>query len=251
MYISGIKDVMQINSIEKSPSNLEFFVPYVSRFNPLNYNLIAWWDFNSTSNVISDANGISQCNDRSTRGFHMVQGTNTNKPAYVEVNGIWVARFDGTDDWMQCSFGTKFAQPITVFAIWKITGATGDVQFCWDAINLAGRNILYWNPVANQININAGSSIVYDKTVPFNYITNSAIFNGASSVLYENGVSQVTGSVGTNAMDGVMLSKRFSAASGYLKGDIAEVIIVQGLLSATDRSLFEAYLYAKTLQLIG
>jgi len=251
MYLNGIRDVFHQNSIEKSPSALEFFVPQQTIFSPLNYPLIGWWNFGDNNSVTYDANGISKVNDLSGNNFHLQQTTDANKPAYMEVNGVHVARFDGTNDWMDVAFGTTFNQPNTIFIIWKISGSTGNNQFSLDGIADGVRHIVSWG-IGNTINIYAGTNVSYSKTIPFDYQLNTAIYNGASSQNYENGVSKVTGNANTNPLTGLTIGDgRGVKPIVPLKGDIAEIIAVNELLTDTDRGLFERYLYAKVLRLIG
>lgn len=62
--------------------------------------LVGWWDASDTSTITSSAGAVSQWDDKSGRGNHLVQATAANQPATGSAtqNGLNIIRFDGTND---------------------------------------------------------------------------------------------------------------------------------------------------------
>ena len=72
----------------------------------------------------------------------------------------------------------------------------------------------------------------------------TVIFNGASSSLDVDSANVLSGNAGANDLGGVTLGATYAAASG-LNGAIAEVIVVDGTLTAGEISDTETYLANK------
>jgi len=231
-------------SIDKMSSYLrEYPTGY---FTPTDYDLIAWYKMEPTS-ITYDANGISKVNDLSGNDYHLLQAVDANKPAFLSVNSIGTSVYDGANTFMNVDFGVTHAQPFTIFLLFKTIVNVN--QFVYDSFSSIDRNFMYmWSD--DKIHYSAGVELTYSKVKPFNYIVSCVIPNGVNSTVYENGVSKITGNLGARSISGITLGASY-IPSAFFNGSIAEMFIIDGVLSTADRQLFESYLNDKRVQLIG
>ena len=201
-------------------------------FSPGKLSGLALW-VRTDAGVGMDAAGrVSEWRDQSGRGNHLLQTTLASQPVYAhgQVNGLPVLRFDGTNDTLQ--FTTRFNGTIrAVFAVLKQAGEQSWRQFLGDATAddfYPGATQLWWA------------------------WTSPSILNGQT---WLNGVAvdgQMTNrpqamsvlSVLTTA--GVTADRLFSGKSNYpWLGDIAELVVYDQPLTASQRTSVEHYLALK------
>lgn len=100
----------------------------VAAFSPSDVaGLVAWWDASALTGL-SDGDPISSFTDLSGGGFHATAALSSHRPTYKTgiQNGLPVARFDGSDDFMTASLPTVATDNITQFTLAKYTsGASG------------------------------------------------------------------------------------------------------------------------------
>jgi len=199
----------------------------------------AWYDANSC--LIDESGYVSQINDLVGIN-HAVQSVQANKPLQVsgELNGYSILRFSG-NQWLKKQFPVILLQAISVFVVWKKSAASPLVQAAYD--NYSSR-FFYNIHRHGQIEIYAGAILSYSKATPFNYLLNSNVYNGTSSEIFENGVSQVSGNAGTSTMNGITIGALYDNGS-QLNGDIAEIIIFNEDLEESERQTVEGYLINK------
>ena len=203
-------------------------------------NLRAWYK----SDVgITIATGVSQWNDQSGNGNHLVQATGGAQPVVTAaaINGLPAITFDGVDDRMAVAFA--LVQPITVFAVvrqdtWVSTrylwdGATSDTMRCFQQTATPG------------ISIAAGSTIGPNNNLAvatFGLIT--AVYDGASGALQINSTAETAGAIGAGNGGGITLGAR---ANGTVPGNIAfaEVIVMAANATAGERASMRAYSQAR------
>ena len=80
------------------------------------------------------------------------------------------------------------------------------------------------------------------------YCVNTAVFNGASSLVRVNGSQLAAGDVGSQDLQGLSLSTNTmgeAGASFYLSGSIAEILVYDAALSTSDIQAVEGYLNNK------
>ncbi|MDD3878243.1 MAG: PKD domain-containing protein [Bacteroidales bacterium] len=213
-------------------------------FLPSNIVSLKLW-LAADSGTISNNGAVAQWNDLSGNNYHLLQPTASLRPTLIDsaLCGKPVVRFDGIDDWLYAGFGQGFAQGNSFFVVWRISDTTGTTQNCYSSSNITGRHDLKWNN--NSVNMYAGNQIGYTKPIPFDFIITSAIYNGANSKIFENGLLKNTGNAGTQNIFDVFLGKSGLGAEGYLNGDIAEIIFYNESLHDTDRVNVEQYLLNK------
>jgi Rib/alpha/Esp surface antigen-like repeat protein len=204
-------------------------------------NLKAWFRADSLVTVVSGA--VSQWGDASGNGFNALQGTAANRPALVQnitsLNGKSAIRFDGTNDLLRvASFNQN--QPMSAFIVWKANG-TG-IQFAFGGIDATNRLSLYYS--GGSIAMLGGGGILYNKSAPFNYTLNSALFNRNTSSLYDASVAKATGDVGANVLTGLNIGTAHNTTN-FLNGDIAEIILYDKNVTTAERQNVERYLRTK------
>ncbi len=153
--------------------------------------------------------------------------------------------FDGNSDLLVTNLQQSFPQPSTVFILWNINSATNvQIPFAsWPNLNALLHS-------SGDLYLNGGSfQPYYTKTIPFNFILSTCVFNGANSQLYENSVLKNTLNSGGNSLGNDIeigglraQASGFPTIPGWLNGAIAEIIIYNGVLNPTDRLAVENYL---------
>ena len=208
------------------------------------------------ANVTKDgSNYISQVNDIGDAGnnYHLI-GTGTAKPLWVDsvLNGNPVMRFDGINDYLKVTFGATYAQPFTIYLIFKINSSTLN-QYALDGVDSTNRIALYTN--GNILGIGAFTTLGYSKTNPFSdFIIVECIVNSTTSTIYENAYLRNSGDCGTRSLAGITVGINQGLYYPFL-GDIAEIIYYNRVLTDVERFdvhsyIEETYDVAKTQQFI-
>jgi len=211
-------------------------------------NLEAWYDADDATTITESSGAVSQWDDKSGNGYHLTQGTGAAQPTTGTrtLNSKNVMDFDGSDDLMAVAFGTALTQGNSFFGVFSIDDylPTG-VQYYWDGDDSTNRNAMFFNYGAGTFDIFGGSSVIGYGAVNQNDNIFSAVFNGASSFLSENGeLSPTTSNPGAASIDGLTLASRYNGQD-YLDGIIAEFIVVDEAVSESDRQKVEGYLAHK------
>lgn len=186
-----------------------------------------WTDYSTTSNNATAAGSL--------RPTFKTNQINTTLP---------VVRFDGVDDKM--TFPNDPGQPTTTFVVGRINDIPANQQtyatFVITSPGTAGLRLCAtlgttaWGSYSNAADFGAGETL-NNGTFYILELTASA----SESKLYRGGTLKGTsafgiyGSTSTNSI----------GADNYLKGDIAEIIIYDTVLSTGNRNTIESYLQAK------
>lgn len=204
---------------------------------------VGWWDASDTSSITSSSGAVSQWNDKSGNGYHLLQSTAGNKPTTGTrtQNSLNVLDFNGSSNFLDTTTWSSQAQPTTVFAVAK-GDATATQYNVFDTTS--GRQNLYYRGTG-QYGLWSGSAEVFGGTVNTNPHVFSCVFNGASSVLYLDGSSIATGNPGTNAASGQFRVGMNSTPGSRLDGWVAEIVFYPSALSTGGRQSVESYLKAK------
>lgn len=188
-------------------------------------NVFFWLN---ADNVVTDSNGyISQAIDLSGNNNSPIQSVQNNKPLLVQnaINGHPTIQFNGAQS-LKKQFSSFIPQPITIFAVWKISTAN-PVQICFGNYTASNFHLSYGD---GGITPNGGAWFTYTKPATFNYILNSIVFNTTNGGIYENGILKASGNIGTNGMGGISIGTYYDNSYG-LFGDIAEIL---GVINCTD-----------------
>lgn len=219
-----------------SPSDVAGFLLW------LNAALDTWQDAAMTIRAIFDEDVVGGWTDQSGNGNHATQATTANKSLLKLsiVHARPVIRFDGTDDWLNLVNSIFTLGNATSFLVAKSTPAATN------QMSLSAKDPNRWYSPAFQTN-NASKCYVGAKVIDtpdlgsgFNVIT--LRHDNPDIEAWLNGVSVGTDSDNNiNALTGLNIGSYDEGTSGFLKGDIAELLIYTALSDA-DRQSIENYL---------
>lgn len=197
-------------------------------------SLAAWYRFGV--GITSNAGAVSQWDDQSGVGHHLVQATGANQPALQGDNTIL---FDGTSDFLQvASFG--LVQPETVYFLGKQVSWTAADSFYDGTVVNSGR--VSQQVASPRIDFTAGTNIPGTSNLPVGtYGALAVVFNGAGSLMQLNSDAPITGNAGASNMGGFTLGAR---ADGLTQGNIQvkEVIIYGAAHDQATRDAIIGYL---------
>jgi len=166
-------------------------------------------------------------------------------PTLQSANGQLVFRFDGTDDFFQGPFGTTISQPFTVICAAQLDSTVvnnGVHAFVWDGDDATNRADLYKSETLDPDGwVAYAGSALDDGVADANWHTFVMVYNGASSVLYLNGVSVVSGNAGAAGLDGLTIGARYSGELPW-KGNFGPFLIYSGVPSSADINQINAFL---------
>jgi len=219
------------------------FVGYTQPINPSNISNLQLW-LKADSGIA--ASPVQTWSDVSGNGFAAVQPVSSKRPtqtaAVAVLNNHPVVTFSGTKFMRVLNLNQN--SPLTIFALWNIA-TSNTVPTLFDGVAASNRVILRQS--AGTLTATAGQSLTYPKSATFNYIFNSIVYNGTNSELFENGNLKASGDLGTNTLVGFTIgaNQDTSFTTYYLKGNVAEIIVYNKALSATERQQVEGYLRNK------
>lgn len=210
-----------------------------NRFTPLRLtNLRAWY---RADLGVTIATGVSQWADQSGNGNHLVQAVGGSQPTVSAnaLNGQPMITF--VNKFMVSTFTMN--QPETIFAVirqtaWSLNNFIYDgttdltVRLVQSAVTpeLVGSADLLLAPDANLGIGTAGLS--------------TFIVNGASSVYQVNSLTEVAGDAGADVAGGITLGARATGLNNA-SFQIAELIIMAAVATATERASVRAYSQAR------
>ena len=84
-------------------------------------NLLTWHDASDLSTITLTSGFVSQWDDKSGNGNHLVQGTGSKRPGsgVESINGLNAIDFDGTNDFLEKT-GLSIGPSITIFMVCNI-----------------------------------------------------------------------------------------------------------------------------------
>lgn len=189
----------------------------VSEFSPLDLNPLRWHDVSDSDTVTESSGSISQIDDKSGNGIHLVQATGSLQPQLQSAhqNGLDTALFDGTDDTMKSASSiTENAQVNTVYIVVRMASASG-TDNVFDGYGGTDRSTLFANS-GTRWALFAGSTLsdgASDLINNSNYYIIKCIFNGSSSEIITDNTTDVgPGNAGADGMAGLTLGSRQDGA---------------------------------------
>ena len=214
---------------------------------PVKGGLVLWLDAaDDTTFSYSSGTVVSQWRDKSGLNNHTSQATVLNQPSRSTAqNSRKIVTFDGTNDSLSTSNSLDLSVTHTIFAIASQTTGTEDAGLV--SIN---------NSLNNGLTLHNGSTYYGYYGDGSKYATSAIttstsyiftkVFKGTSSTtrqVYLNGTSATTtGVIANSDASGVI---RLGQQSTYLNGTIAEVIIFNRELTATELKQVHTYLGQK------
>lgn len=239
-------------------------------FTPLDLpNLNAWWDASDTSTITESGGDVSQWDDKSGNGYHLVQGVAASQPATGAntINGLNVLTFDGSDDFLQ--IGTtdlgRNVSGATVYVVFAhVTNPITQQVLVLVSNGLTSGNARLYlttgSPAPQRtrtggrtLDADSFASITGSQAIGTSWQTYTAVFDYANTDLYSYIGDTLDGSsssyhTATTTSDTESLSSGVGASpTGVARfgGDIAEILIYHDAHDATERAQMWDYLNAK------
>jgi len=171
--------------------------------------------------TVDGSNLVSQWNDQSGLGNHVVQATPSNKPLLVTnvINGKPVVRFNRT--YLDKTFSSVLSVPVTFFIVFNFT-STGVNENIFGAVGTTNNLNFQYHNGQLKINGDTGSQSGFAKTTPFGYTLISAR-NGSSAYIKEGFTTKINHACPLN-MGSIRLGwDAWLSANWEFIGDIAEI----------------------------
>jgi hypothetical protein len=201
-----------------------------------------WQDSARTTSVTTDADPVGALDDKSGNGRHATQATSGKRPTYKtsQFGSLSALDLDGTDDFLDAT--VTLSQPLTWFIVTDLD-ATATQQHLIDGNT--NRNTVYvWTD--GDFHFYAGSDVDSALAVDTSPHVIVATFNGASSKLWVDGGSGVTGDTSTQGISSLLrIGIESGGSSGPVNGRIGELLGYTQALSTTDIDRAGNYLAAK------
>jgi hypothetical protein len=193
-----------------------------------------------------NADPISQWDDSSGTGNHVVQATGGNQPTYRTnvVNSLPVVRFDGSDDFLEvAALAAAIPVPYVVFCVGKISTDKDFNRFYGESGGSANLGLDADNTGQVYIYNGSVSQIAASNGAAFHIYT--VKWNGASSTAGVDTATLGAENPGTtdSQLDGLRVG--MNGGGTPLAGDIAEILVYDNVISAGNTTNVVAYLGTK------
>jgi hypothetical protein len=224
--------------------------------------------------------------DQSGNGNDAVQSNSDRQPMFVdnELNNKPVLHFDGVNDRLALIGSTTMSQ-ISLFLVFKIDSGLvgnegtdplpyfpivlGNPNLAGEAYGLSMRNFFSgnspnfidpWVDAESWVHAEAPNIAAYDQWKVLSVVTNQTVWNttlrsnGVDAVITPQGTSNNPLSVPLGTPDGISgIGGADNVPAGHMifKGDIAEVVVYDSVLSDSERVAVENYLSDKYAIILG
>lgn len=253
----GVAIVIGLASLVLASSYEALLLPGVTESGPTTSNsvptpdeipdLIAWFDADDSSTIAIGV-GVSQWDDKSGEGNHVVQSTGTKQPVVVTevVNGKDALYFDGTGDTLQTSSGFSsgaLTQPYTTVLVVQgdVDGASSGYYFDGDD----SVNRVQLRDLSDKLNMNAGISLTAAESIVSDYTYLLIEFDGANSEMFRENNSILSGHAGNKVLDGLTLAAQYTGTAAYGNMTLAEFLIYDDRLTTDEKNDLTDYIETK------
>jgi len=204
--------------------------------------LAIWLDANDASSFSLSGNTITSWNNKvgTTHNFNQKSG---DPSRLASGNGMSVVNFDGNDQlWTNDSFAP---QNYTMLSIARYTGGqNGRVIGSKDINYLFG----FWNNETDVFHFNSwlhNGTKTYDTRWHLHAATQTGLDKGNTWTDFQQGANEGTGSHDSTWWPGKISLGAWQNLSETSKGEVAELVVFNEVLSTTDRQKIESYLAHK------
>jgi len=235
----------------------------------------AWYDASDTGTITVSGSAVTQWNDKSANGYNLTQSTAANRPASGTrtLNGKNVIDFDGSDmlenatqsNWTFLSnsggssvFFVAISDTNTTFA--SIINTIDELSSSRRGLNIGRTGDTFKIPISvrnnnsgngailsnDQGDMTAGTAIYYTALLTPNNATTAD-----RAISRVNGGAEIKNNTLTQAPSasapeiGLRIGDYQLAGALGLNGAIGEILLYEGVVSATDRAKNESYLKNK------
>jgi len=247
------------------PMSPRLLRPTASGFNPRSIaNLGLWLDAAADSSLTFNASTASEWRDLSGNGRHFAQATAANQPLTTRTqNSLRVLDFDGARRLNGNAASLTIARNVgalTMFVVGQLDTANADAQLlfiCRNGATSARAAVAYlfgtnsFVTGGRRLDSDGFSAASYIANTNANVITGLLDYANSDAFIFQNGTQQAdntlfhgNGNTSNTDSDGVSIGQNIAGAQS-LDGWIAEVIVYQRALPATERQRVEKYLGRK------
>jgi Chitobiase/beta-hexosaminidase C-terminal domain/Concanavalin A-like lectin/glucanases superfamily len=231
-------------------------VAYMANVPQRSANLITW--LRADAGVTYSSGQVSLWSDQSGNGNNAGQGTSAIQPTLTTgaVNGLPAISFNGTSQFLQFGSGfANFTSGASIFVVinpattgtyqtWLEFGNASSNYFGVEGINTAGAAAFYVYNGTSGSSVTATSALTASQ-----YQLTESIYNGSNTgTVYTNGVQKGSSTSLLTAPNASRTSNylgQFGGGSAYFHGQIAEILVYNTALSASQRAGVESYIYSK------
>lgn len=236
-YIQGVATDYYAGRLQRTGSRLGargWLIEKILDGGPPTTNMAAWFKYGSGITVTGL--GVSQWSDQSGNGRHLLQGTDTNRPALQADNSIL---FDGSDNFLKTAPFT-LNQPETVYLLFRqVTWADFRLIFDGDTAAVAA---LRQRGVTPTIDLFSGGAAAGNTGLILNtYSVVASVINGASSLISVNNGTPTTGNPGAGSPGGFTLGGNGTGTANS-NIQVKEAIVYSVAHDATTRAQVIRYL---------
>lgn len=214
----------------------------LQEFSPLDLNPELWLDATDASTITITGSGVSIWADKSFHSNDFTQATDAKRPLFDDANDK--ITFDATTQSLRITTLPGTTDPVMVFFVAENVGqGGGGAGYFFEANSGSDQSFRSVSPNARM---GAGLNLEYAKSDPYVQWVSSMLFDGASSEVWDNGVSSVTGDVGAGSWStsGLMLGNNSGENRG-LDGSIYEFIVINRELTTAEHNQLGNYLADK------
>lgn len=206
-------------------------------------NLVAWYKADDAASITSSGGAVSQWNDQSGNGLHLVQ-TGGGKPStgVDTINGLNVIKFTSSQG---LHVAHALASPLTILIVLKRnetgSGNKQPISNFNDAESIIFVDGTVWSLYAGSVTDSATSAA----DTSAHQLVGTFGSSASQGNLYLDGIQIITNqSPGTRGLGTIGVSADANSNNGF-PGDIAEVVFMSSVIGSTDRALWDAYVAAK------
>jgi len=247
MALQGVRTPGSSNEIVCAPGE-----PFIN----LKLWLMAGTGVKFLSSPASDGNPVTEWKDQSVMGNDASQSFFIDAPTFYEniINGHPGARFDGVDDWMKINnLAGVLSGETTFFAVIAPKADTDNGYYL--STNFAGDNRIKFGhrPIGELMYDDDVASLSSDNYLNKKTIISCNITPDIRAEGYINSTKAVpwTTNMNSSGADRASLGQEFDGNGGdnetsnHWKGDLAELIIYNKILTEDERHVVESYLAIK------
>jgi hypothetical protein len=217
-----------------------------------------WLDANNS--VTASGGSISTWSDISGQQNNATQNTSADQPTLVSdaINGLSAVSFNGSTQCLQLPGGSafsNFSSGASIFVVTEPTSVTSGARFIDLGNGSASDNLLLDEPTAS-----GAALYVYNGSSPSNVTSSSAITTNQFQLLEAVYSGTTTATISTNGVAGAQSASmntiantnrancyvgQGSGGGNYFKGQIAEILVYNRAVTASEQASIEGYLLSK------
>jgi hypothetical protein len=214
-------------------------------WNPYEIATVAWYDASDTGTITEDTGAVSQLNDKSGNGNHLAQGVSANQPStgIDTVNGLNTITFASGD---KLAVGANIFATSTVTELFAITVTTitqavaagFTVNHATGGGGSMSSRLPFFSAIINDYGSNTYRDQYNHNITPPGDIMNAIQYDGVGG----EGKRWHDGELTPNIEGAEPSITSVNDTSIEDIGNLAEWIIIEGIVSDSDRQKLEGYL---------